>query len=66
MRWHRQRLDDSPFGQQRCVPSIIDRHALGQKYIHVNAGQRGLQLLLSPADILRAIDAVIADITQAR
>ena len=32
--------------------------------ISVSAGQRGLQLLLSPADYLRATDATLADLTK--
>lgn len=56
----------SPFGQQRKVQTVLDRHALGHTHTYVNAGQRGLQLLLNPADIVRVIDVVIADISQAR
>ena len=33
--------------------------------ISVSAGQRGLQVLLSPADYLRAAEATIADLTKA-
>ncbi len=34
--------------------------------ISVSAGQRGLQLLLAPADYLRATGATVADLTRAR
>lgn len=33
--------------------------------VSVSAGQRGLQLLLAPADYLRASEAVLADLTRA-
>jgi Cys-tRNA(Pro)/Cys-tRNA(Cys) deacylase len=33
--------------------------------ISVSAGQRGLQLILSPADYLRAANATIAELTKA-
>ena len=33
--------------------------------ISISAGQRGLQLLLSPADYLRATEATLADLTKA-
>ena len=33
--------------------------------ISVSAGQRGLQIVLSPADYLRATDATLADLTKA-
>jgi Cys-tRNA(Pro)/Cys-tRNA(Cys) deacylase len=34
--------------------------------ISVSAGQRGLQLLLSPADYLRATEAILVDLTKAQ
>ncbi len=52
----------SPFGQLRKVPTIIDRAALDHTKIYVNAGQRGLQLLLQSTDAVRALTAVIADL----
>jgi Cys-tRNA(Pro)/Cys-tRNA(Cys) deacylase len=52
----------SPFGQQRAVPTVIDRHALSHPKVYINAGQRGLQLHLDPADAARVLGAVIADI----
>jgi Cys-tRNA(Pro)/Cys-tRNA(Cys) deacylase len=52
----------SPFGQQRHAPTVIDRHALNHKQVFVNAGQRGLQLLLDPADAARALEAIIAPV----
>jgi Cys-tRNA(Pro)/Cys-tRNA(Cys) deacylase len=54
----------SPFGQQRQVPTVMDRHALAHKFVYLNAGQRGLQLRLDPADAVRVLDAIIADIVQ--
>ena len=32
--------------------------------ISISAGQRGLQLLLAPADYLRAANAILADLTK--
>ncbi len=52
----------SPFGQQRTVPTVLDRHAVGHQQIYVNGGQRGLQLLMSPADAARAVAAIIAHV----
>jgi Cys-tRNA(Pro)/Cys-tRNA(Cys) deacylase len=54
----------SPFGQQRAVRTVLDRQALTHEKIFINAGQRGLQLRLDPADAARVLDAVIADIAQ--
>jgi Cys-tRNA(Pro)/Cys-tRNA(Cys) deacylase len=53
----------SPFGQQRKVPTVLDRHAFDHDQIYVNGGQRGLQLILNPADAARAVDAVIAHVS---
>ena len=47
----------SPFGQKRKLPTIVDEAALGEAMVYVNGGQRGLQIRLSPADLLRAAEA---------
>ncbi len=52
----------SPFGQLRKVPFVIDRAALDHEKVYLNAGQRGLQLLIAPADAIRVLNAVIADL----
>lgn len=50
----------SPFGQKRKVPTVIEMDALVHDLVYMNGGQRGLQVRLSPADALRALDAVAA------
>ncbi len=52
----------SPFGQLRAVPTIVDAAVLDHSHIYVNAGQRGLQLLLEPGDAIRVLDAIVADL----
>jgi Cys-tRNA(Pro)/Cys-tRNA(Cys) deacylase len=52
----------SPFGQRRKLPTAIERSALGESYVYVNGGQRGLQTKLAPDDLQRALEAVIADL----
>jgi Cys-tRNA(Pro)/Cys-tRNA(Cys) deacylase len=52
----------SPFGQKRAVPTIVEATVAAESYVYVNGGQRGLQLKLSPADLLRAASARAADI----
>ncbi|MDB5368682.1 MAG: ybaK/ebsC protein [Roseomonas sp.] len=47
----------SPFGQKRTVPTAVEEAAMAQESVFINAGQRGLQLCLRPADardVLRA------------
>jgi Cys-tRNA(Pro)/Cys-tRNA(Cys) deacylase len=53
----------SPFGQKRAVPTIVDADAAGLPEAFVNAGQRGLQARLSPADLVRILGATVAQVT---
>jgi len=53
----------SPFGQKRRVAMVVDAAALGHAQVFVNAGQRGLQAELSPADLVAALDAAVAEIS---
>ena len=53
----------SPFGQKRRVPTVIDADAAALDDAFVNAGQRGLQARLAPADLVRVLGAVVAALT---
>jgi Cys-tRNA(Pro)/Cys-tRNA(Cys) deacylase len=53
----------SPFGQKRPVPTVIDADAAALPEAFVNAGQRGLQARLAPADLVRILDARVAPVT---
>ncbi len=52
----------SPIGMKKKFPTWIDEIASTLDRIYVNAGARGLQVILSPADLLRAADASYADL----
>jgi len=52
----------SPFGQRRPLPTVVDAAALTELYVFVNGGQRGLQIRLDPADLVRAAGARTADL----
>jgi Cys-tRNA(Pro)/Cys-tRNA(Cys) deacylase len=52
----------SPFGQKRRSPVVIDAAALAHEQVFVNGGQRGLQVELSPNDLVQALGASVADI----
>jgi Cys-tRNA(Pro)/Cys-tRNA(Cys) deacylase len=45
----------SPIGTKRAYPTYLDDSALAYPHIAVSAGQRGLQCLLAPHDLLRAV-----------
>ena len=48
----------SPFGQKRRLRTAIEAAALSEPYVYVNGGQRGLQLKLAPADLVRATEGL--------
>lgn len=50
----------SPFGQRKAVPTVIEETALGEPYVIINAGQRGVMVRLAPADAVRVLNAVAA------
>lgn len=52
----------SPFGQKKPLPTVLDEMALAFDHIHVSGGKRGLDLAVVPADLIRQLDAVVADI----
>ncbi len=49
-------------GMKKHYPTFISEEALDFPFIYVSAGKRGLQLKLSPQDLLKAADATAADI----
>jgi Cys-tRNA(Pro)/Cys-tRNA(Cys) deacylase len=52
----------SPLGQRRALPVVLDATALNFDTIWVSAGQRGLEIELAPADLVRAAGATVAPI----
>lgn len=50
---------------RRTLPVFVDSSLELFDEISVSAGVRGMQLLLCPADYLRATDATVADLTRA-
>ena len=51
-------------GAKKAYRTFADEAIELFKNISVSAGMRGLQLILSPADYLRAADATVADLTR--
>ena len=52
------------FGAKKAYPAIADETIELCEEISVSAGHRGVQIVLSPADYLRATGATIADLTK--
>lgn len=52
----------SPLGQRKALPTVVDSSALGFEKVLCSAGQRGWDVALAPADLIRLTGAVTADI----
>lgn len=54
----------SPLGQKKQLPTIIDASAVDLERIFVSAGRRGLQICLSPQDLVRLTRAIFHGISK--
>jgi Cys-tRNA(Pro)/Cys-tRNA(Cys) deacylase len=54
----------SPLGQRRALPVVLDETARQHATIMVSAGQRGLEIEIAPADLVRAASATVAPIAR--
>lgn len=52
----------SPLGMKKAFPTHMHESALLEESIYVSAGQRGVQLLVNPEDLIRVTGAVVADL----
>ncbi len=52
----------SPLGQRKAHPTVVDASALDHPTIYVSAGRRGLEVELSPAELVRQTAALVAAI----
>jgi Cys-tRNA(Pro)/Cys-tRNA(Cys) deacylase len=52
----------SPIGQKRALPTVVDESAELFDVVYVSGGRRGLDLGVSPADLVLVTGAVLADI----
>lgn len=53
----------SPLGSKRKLPVYVDETVQLWDSVSVSAGVRGLQMLLSPGDLIRVTGATCADLT---
>ncbi len=52
----------SPFGQKKRAPVFIEEAALAFERLVLNGGRRGLQVELTPVDLMRVLNASAADL----
>lgn len=54
----------SPIGQRRRLPTVIDATALEQERVYVSGGKRGLDIGLSPSDLVSVTSASVLPIAR--
>lgn len=54
----------SPVGQKRSLPTVVDESALLFDVVYVSGGRRGLDIGLSPTDLVRMTGATVADVAR--
>jgi Cys-tRNA(Pro)/Cys-tRNA(Cys) deacylase len=54
----------SPFGQRQPLPAVVDASAREHASVFVNGGRRGLEIELSPDDLIKALGAAVAAIAR--
>lgn len=53
----------SPFGQKKRLPTAVDQAAFRYERVFLNGGQRGLQIHMTPQDVVTVTSAKTADLT---
>ena len=54
----------SPIGQKRALPTVVDSTATDHPTVYVSGGRRGLDIALSPADLITVTNARTAPIAR--
>jgi len=54
----------SPFGTKQKLPAVMEQSLLNFDKVAINAGQRGVMLILNPADIVKALGCEVSDLAQ--
>jgi Cys-tRNA(Pro)/Cys-tRNA(Cys) deacylase len=55
----------SPLGQRRALPTFVDDTALEHETVYVSAGRRGLEIELTPADLVTLTAAEVRPLRRA-
>jgi Cys-tRNA(Pro)/Cys-tRNA(Cys) deacylase len=56
------RFTITPFGATHTWPVIVDGSALSEPVVSVGGGVRGLNIHLAPSDLVKALDADVAEV----
>ena len=54
----------SPLGQKKRLKTIIDSSTKNHSTVYVSAGRRGLEIELSPTDLVKLVNGYVAKICQ--
>ncbi len=52
----------SPLGMRKKYRIFIDKSVLDHSEVYISAGVRGSQIIIKPADLVRATDAILVDL----
>jgi Cys-tRNA(Pro)/Cys-tRNA(Cys) deacylase len=55
----------TPFGSTRPWPTIVDAAAMGEPVVTIGGGARGVNLHLAPDELVRVLDAQVAEMSLA-
>ena len=55
----------TPFGSSRAWPVVLDTSATTEPVVSVGGGVRGVNIHLAPTDLVAALGATVADVTEA-
>lgn len=53
----------SPFGTKKRLPVVMEAALQNYQKVMINAGRRGTMVKLAPDDIIRTLDAMVAEIS---
>jgi Cys-tRNA(Pro)/Cys-tRNA(Cys) deacylase len=56
----------SPMGTKKRYPIFLDESAMGFPFVSISAGARGSQVLISPGDLIKALDITVCRIARLR
>jgi len=54
----------SPIGSKKSYPIFLDESAMKLPFISISAGQRGIQIFISPGDLIKALNMTLCKIAK--